>query len=148
MMKRSTVHFGIAIVGMTFIVIGIVSGIAAFEYVILHEESAEDEGDVSEEMDRYGMAQYEELSAEQQQIVDGTIEGEQYRFDTDDTEAIAWGDGRVVSYDDQYHVISRETTINWTSTSGLLALALGIGGILLTIEAIRRHHYPHYRPFS
>lgn len=148
MMKRNWVHFGMAIAGLTFIVIGIASGVAAFEYVILHEESAEDEGDVSEEMDRYGMTQYEELSAEQQQIVDGAIEGGQISFDTDDTEAIAWGDGRVVSSDDQYHVISRETTINWTSTAGLLAFSLGIGGTLLTIEAIRRHHYPRYRPFS
>lgn len=147
MMKQRWVHFVIFLLGFVLIFGGIVSGFAAVEYVIYHEESADDGGDVN----GYGMVHYEEISPEHQQIVDGTIEGDRYTFDNDDNVAIAWGDGRVVSYDDhdvQYHVIPRETTVNWTSTPGLLALALGSGGVLLIIEAIRRHHFPHYRPFA
>ncbi|WP_312907248.1 hypothetical protein [Natronosalvus caseinilyticus] len=97
-------------------------------------------------MNRYGVAQYDELSTEHQRIVDGLIEGEQYRFD-DEIVAIAWGDGRVVSRDGQYHVIPRETVVDWTSPSGLLALAFGVGGAALIVESIRRHHFPRYRPF-
>ncbi|MFP9192141.1 hypothetical protein ACLI4Q_10860 [Natrialbaceae archaeon A-CW1-1] len=147
-MKLSWVHLAIIFLGLIFIIASIISGLAAVEYLIFHEESAEDVGDVSEEIDRYGMVQYEELSEEQKQIVDGAIEGEQYRFDDDDNEAIAWGNGRVISQDGQYHVIPRDTTINWISTAGLLALSLGIGGVLLIIEAIRRDHFPHYHPFT
>ncbi len=148
MMDQGLVHFGMFLVGLIFIIVGIISGIAAAEYVIFHEKSAENAENVSEEISKYGDAEYEELSEEHQQIVDGTIEGERYRFDDNDTEAIAWGTGRVVSQDGRYHVIPRETTINWKSTPGALALALGIAGTLLIIEAIRRDHFPHYRPFS
>lgn len=148
MMDQGWVHFGILLIGLVFIIAGIFSGIVAAEYVIFHEKSAENAENVSEANSKYPEVEYEEISEEQQQIVDGVTEGKRYRFDDNDTKAIAWGTGRVVYQDGQYHVILRETTINWKSTPGFLALALGIGGILLIIEAIRRHHFPHYRPFS
>ncbi|WP_114577910.1 hypothetical protein [Saliphagus sp. LR7] len=147
-MNQNWVHFGMLLIGLMFIIAGIVSGIVAAEYVIFHEKSVQNAENVSEEIPKYGVAEYEELSEEHRQIVDGTIEGERYRFDDNDTEAIAWGTGRVVSQDGRYHVIPRETTINWKSAPGALALALGIAGILLIIEAIRRDHFPHYRPFA
>lgn len=147
MVRREWLHFGMLFLGFVLFFPATLSGLAAVEYEIALEETATDGGEVSEEMDRYGVARYDGLSSEHRRIVDGAVEGERYRFDDDETVAIAWGDGRVVSRDGQYHVIPRETNVDWTSTNGLLALAFGVGGVALIVESIRRHHFPRYRPF-
>lgn len=97
MARVSWVHFGMVLLGVVLIIGSLFLGIVATEYEITHEGSTENMTKVLDEIDQYGMTRYEELSAEGQRIVDGTIDGTQYRFDTGDERALMWSDGRVVA---------------------------------------------------
>lgn len=148
MERLSWIHFGMFLLGLFLLLGSVFAGLVATEYAIAHETTTEDAMEVSGEINRYGVTDYDDLSTEEQQIVDGAVAGETYRFETDDDIAARWDSARVVRQGDHYHYIPRQRVIDWGSPAGIASIVLALAGLALIGEPIRRHHFPHYRPFA
>lgn len=146
--SRDWLHFGVFLVGFCVLLVGIFGAIAATEYEITHQWSTDDQMEVSDELGYFAPVEYEELSAEERRIVDDTLDGEELRFDSGHDAASRWGNERVVEVDGRYHYITRDTAVDWSSPLGLIAFVLLAGGFLTMGEAVRRHHFPRYRPLD
>ncbi|SFB70463.1 hypothetical protein SAMN05444422_101337 [Halobiforma haloterrestris] len=148
-MDRNWLHFGLLVVGLAALLLAIFAGFTAVAHEVTHERSAADLESVSDSVDRYGVVEYDELTADERRMVDD-LRGERDRYviSDGDQQATRIGDGYVVSQGDEYHVIERNTTVRWTSTGGLAAIALAVVGVALVVEAIRRHHFPNRGPFG
>ncbi|WP_049922741.1 hypothetical protein [Halopiger djelfimassiliensis] len=148
-MDQTWLHFGLLMLGLSALLLALFAGITAVRYEVTYERSAEEIEPISDSVDRYGVVEYDELTAAEQRMIDELRgERERYTLRDGDERATRLGDGYVVSQGERYHVIERNRTIEWTSPGGITAIALAVIGPGLIVEAIRRNHFPNWGPFG
>lgn len=96
--------------------------------------------------------QYEHLTSEEQRVVDGALDGEAYVLDNSSPlpgEPQYSFDPRQlqVTKDGTTHTFIYETTFPAKSPLGLTTIALAVSGLLAIFEALRRYHFPNWRPW-
>lgn len=129
--------FGVFLVGVCLVVASVVVGISAIHYEFVHTDTHDIAPDEMGEL-----VHYEDLSSREQRLVRGAIEGTRYTFPTPGPMphggTVASSGTLTVHYEDRYYRFARRPFFNYETTTGLLALALAVTGLLVVIGAIAR----------
>lgn len=143
MARENWVNYGIFFVGVVLIVGSLAVGIGGLRYEFQHVSST----DETTTWDR-PLFEYDQLSDDEQRIVDDAIRGERFVFDRQDRIPGIGGAGLgtrelIVVKRDTYHVFTFQAIFVSTTPAGMGAIGLALGGVLTVAEAIRRTHFPH-----
>lgn len=140
-------HFAVFLLGFLLILssIGVGLGAVKFEFVLI--------GTPEEPSEQHPpLMLYEDLPPDEQRIVRDTIAGDRYVSATEEPipgpGTVQLGGEMLLYYQDEYYLFARQPFYVTTSPAGLGGIALALGGLLLMGEAIRRNHFPNYRPLA
>ena len=89
---------------------------------------------------------YEVLTAEEQRVVDGAIDGEQYVFETSQplpgTPGLTLEPAQIeVDKGGTIHTFTYRVVFPATEPMGLAVVGLAAGGVLAMVDAVRRRHF-------
>jgi hypothetical protein len=143
MVRKKWIHYGLVLLGVFLLVGSLAVGIGGFRYEFTYESSTENPAD----WDR-PLYEYDQLPANEQQVIDSAINGQRYVFNSQLSIPGARGSSlggkeMMVLKQDTYYIFSHQTIFVSTTPAGLAAIALAFSGLVAIIEAIRRHHFPH-----
>lgn len=134
-MKRSLLNFAVFFVGVCILMGGVVFWIGVtdydqhYYYETTHDEFPSNKGE---------LGYYDQLTAEQQRIVDGALNGETYTFSEENQTPPP-----LVRKGDSYHEFASFRTFDWTDPLMVAATLTIAAGFLVTLEGIRREQFPN-----
>lgn len=126
--------------GFLLLMGAVAAGIGAYEYEVKKVDTVEGQAPELREF-----VEYENLDGDEKELVDRAIAGESIAIrEAHDLPGAMERQGKIGVHDDgTYHVLTRRMFFNWRTTFGMVSIGLGVAGVALISEGIRRRQFPH-----
>lgn len=135
-------HFLLFVTGVFLLTGAVILGVGAFEYEVVSLGTVEKIPDDTQEF-----VAFQYLSDRDQRRVARVIEGERLVYrDPGELPGSQKRKGKIaVERGDDIYLITRRLFFNWRTSYGMASIAMGLTGLVATVESIRRHHFPNRR---
>ncbi|SEW07894.1 hypothetical protein [Halobacterium jilantaiense] len=136
--RRKRLYYGLFILGTFMCAAAVMLTLPALQYEFQQEATgATTEGD--------GIP-YDVLTDQQQRVVDGALDGEQYVFETSQPlpgrANLAFEPTQLrVRKNGMVHTFTYQSVFPATEPMGLTVIGLAVGGLLTIVESVRRYHF-------
>lgn len=143
--SRKQIHHGLFVLGVFMLVAGVVLSVSALQYEFKQSSSGNDDGQAP-------VYEYWMLTAQEQHVVDGALNGKTYVFDTrkplpGESTLGLQPTTMTVNMWEGYRTFTYRIVFPARAPKGLASIALIVGGLLAMVEAVRRYRFSKSLPW-
>ena len=142
--RLKRIHYGLFMLGVGLLCAGIVLFIPALQYEFTQG--------TSDSIPEPRVIKYELLTPQEQRVVDGALDGKTYRLETSGplpgSAPVLEPETMQVSKRGTTHLFTSRAVFPAKEPKGMATIALVVGGLLVMVEAVRRHHFPKSLPWQ
>jgi len=136
--SRKRLYYGLFFLGVFMCTAAVMLTVPALQYEF-------QQGTTGAPTDGDGIP-YDVLTDQEQRVVDGALDGEQYVFDTSQplpgAANLAFEPTQLeVSKNGTVHTFTYQSVFPATEPMGLAVIGLAVGGLLAMFESVRRYHF-------